>query len=116
MENSACNVKPLHEPLVKIIKKNMDSDENITILSEYFKMFCDPTRLKIIEALLISEMCVCDMANAINLNQSTLSHQIQTLKYMGILKYRKDGKIIYYSIKDESIKEILKITRNKIIK
>lgn len=78
-------------------------------LADFFKVFGDPTRLKILYALSLNEMCVCDLSTILNANQSTVSHQLRLLKQTRLVKYRRDGKNIYYSLNDKHINQIIDI-------
>ena len=101
-----CKCLIIHEELVETAKKNMLDEELIKEIGDFFKIFADPTRIKIIQALFQSEMCVCDIAAVINMKQSAISHQLSLLKQTRLVKYRKTGKIVYYSLNDEHIKLI----------
>lgn len=81
-------------------------DDKVIDLSELFKIFGDSTRIKIINILLDGEMCVNDIASAINISQSAVSHQLRILKSAKLVKYRKDGKEIYYSLVDNHVEKI----------
>ena len=87
------------------INKTPD-DTTFSNLADVFKIFGDVTRLKILYALFDSELCVCDIANELNMNQSAISHQLRTLKTAKLVKNRKEGKIVYYSLDDEHVKHI----------
>ena len=86
----------------------MKSDATLFRLAATFKVLGDPTRTKIISALLQEELCVCDLASLIGLSHSAISHQLRVLRNMNLVKYRKDGRIAYYSLDDEHISAILK--------
>lgn len=88
--------------------KLLDEDKIIDI-SELFKIFGDSTRVKIINVLLDKEMCVNDIVNAINVSQSAVSHQLRILKSSKLVKYRKDGKEIYYSLADDHVEKIFRM-------
>ncbi len=92
---------------VNDIKYYLPKEKSLRLLAEFFSMFSDETRIKIISALSVSELCVNDIANILNLNQTTVSHQLKLLKSIGAVKFRRDGKIIYYSIADKQINECL---------
>ena len=94
--------------LVQKIKKNMLDEDKIIDLSELFKVFGDFTRMKIICALLQGELCVCDIANVTDMSVSAISHQLRILKQAKLVKYKKIGKIVYYSLDDEHVYEIFK--------
>lgn len=91
---------------VKRIEKELPSDEIIFDMAEVFKVFGDSTRMKIISALLQDELCVGDIAILTNSTPSAISHQLRVLKQSKLVKYRKEGKIVYYSLDDEHVKEI----------
>ncbi|HOE56875.1 MAG TPA: metalloregulator ArsR/SmtB family transcription factor, partial [Bacillota bacterium] len=76
---------------------------------ELFKVFGDTTRIKILCALFESEMCVCDIAALLNMNQSAISHQLRVLKQARLVKYRKEGKVVYYSLDDEHVKQVFEV-------
>ena len=84
-------------------------DDKIIDISELFKIFGDSTRVKIINVLLDKEMCVNDIVNAINVSQSAVSHQLRILKSSKLVKYRKDGKEIYYSLADDHVEKIFRM-------
>jgi ArsR family transcriptional regulator len=75
-------------------------------LAEFFKVFGDSTRLKILYALSMSEMCVCDLAALLSMSQSAISHQLKVLRQTRLIKYRKDGKVVYYSLDDDHIRRV----------
>lgn len=101
-----CNV--LHEETVKKVKQKMPEDGFIYDLAELFKVFADSTRMKIIYALLEEELCVCDIANICGTTQSAISHQLRLLKQSKLVKFRREGKTIFYSLDDEHIEQIVK--------
>ena len=102
----SCSCSIIHEDIVNRAKVSMPKEETLYDLAELFKVFGDTTRIKIICALFESEMCVCDIAALLSMNQSAISHQLRVLKQARLVKYRKDGKIVYYSLDDEHIKQI----------
>lgn len=89
------------------IEDTMPPVEELQDLAEFFKVFGDATRLKILYVLMCSEMCVYDIATALGMTQSAISHQLRFLKQLDLVKYRRDGKIIYYSLSDAHIVNIL---------
>ena len=91
---------------VEKIKKKLPNDELIFDMAEIFKVFGDSTRMKIISALLEDELCVGDIAIITNSTPSAISHQLRVLKQAKLVKFRKEGKIVYYSLDDEHVKEI----------
>jgi ArsR family transcriptional regulator, lead/cadmium/zinc/bismuth-responsive transcriptional repressor len=104
IENCSCSI--IHEEVVTKVRESMPMDETLYDLAELFKVFGDTTRIKILCALFESEMCVCDIAALLSMNQSAISHQLRVLKQARLVKYRKDGKVVYYSLDDEHVKQI----------
>ena len=105
-EIDRCDCFVIHEDVVNKVKEKMPLEENLYDLAELFKVFGDSTRIKILCALVESEMCVCDIAVLLNMTQSAISHQLRVLKQSRLVKYRKEGKIVFYSLEDEHIKQI----------
>jgi len=101
-----CNCNVIHEDVVDKVKKALPEDEVLYDLAELFKAFGDSTRVKIICALFESDMCVCDLPAILGVSQSAVSHQLRTLKSARLVKFRREGKVIYYSLDDEHIKHI----------
>ena len=104
IESCSCNV--IHGEIVNKVKEKLPKDETLYDLAELFKVFGDSTRIKILCALFESEMCVCDLSVLLNVSQSAISHQLRVLKQSKLVKFRKEGKIVYYSLDDEHVKEI----------
>ena len=111
MENEEflCQEKCPHFNLINQVKLSNIDREEIQDLSEIFKLFADETRLRIICAILNTELCVCDLCELLNLNQSAVSHQLQLLRKSKLVKYRKEGKQVYYKLQDEHIEGIIKM-------
>ncbi|PRR84030.1 ArsR/SmtB family transcription factor [Clostridium luticellarii] len=101
-----CDVNIIHDNVVNMVKKNITDDISISDMAEFFKVLNDPTRLKIINALMLSEMCVCDICAVLNMSQPAVSHHLKVLKQSKLVKYRRNGKIVYYSLDDKHIKPI----------
>lgn len=102
-----CNCTIIHEETVNEVRKNMLDDDHLFGLAELFKIFGDSTRINILNALSISEMCVCDISAALNMGRSAISHQLRVLKQSKLVKYRKAGKVVYYSLDDQHVNQIL---------
>jgi ArsR family transcriptional regulator len=102
-----CESNCIHEDVVNRVKKNLPDDEILSEAANFFKVFGDKTRIKILSALLDSEMCVCDIACLLEMSQSAISHQLRVLKSNNLVKNRKEGKVVYYSLEDEHVKAIL---------
>ena len=97
----------LNEETIKKVDERMPPEEELEDLAEFFKIFGDTTRLKILNALLCSEMCVLDLARLFGILQSAISHQLRILKQMDLVKNRRDGKTIFYAPADSHIVTIL---------
>ena len=101
-----CGCEEIHEELVNKAKETMPEDETLYDLAELFKVFGDTTRIKILYALFASEMCVCDIADLLGMTHSAISHQLRVLKNARLVKFRKEGKVVYYSLDDNHISQI----------
>lgn len=97
----------LDEEIIGKVDEKMPPEEELQDLGEFFKVFGDVTRLKILYVLLCSEMCVYDIASLLNMSQSAISHQLRVLKQMDLVKNRREGKTIFYSLADGHIVSIL---------
>ena len=102
-----CNGNIIHEDIVVRVKDKLPAEETLYDLAELFKVFGDTTRIKIICALFESEMCVCDIAQLLNMSQSAISHQLRVLKQAQLVKYRREGKTVFYSLADAHVNTIL---------
>ena len=96
----------INKDTVTMVKRNLIMDENALSLANFFKYFCSATRIKILNVLFSSELCMCDISVLLGINHSTISHQLKILKQARLIKSRSDGNIVYYSLDDEHIKEI----------
>ena len=101
-----CDCEVIHAEIVEKVKKMMPPGEDFYDLSVLYKMFSDNTRLRILWALYCSEMCVCDLAVLLNMTKSAISHQLKSLRLANLVKYEKQGKVVYYSLADSHIKDI----------
>lgn len=103
----ACSCNVVHEDVINRVREVMPEEEILYDLADFFKVFGDTTRVKIIYALLKEEMCVCDISILLGMNQSAISHQLRVLRQARIVKFRKEGRVVYYSLDDEHVKNIL---------
>jgi len=101
-----CDCDVIHASVVEKVKKKMPDEGELYDLSDFFKVLGDSTRVKIMWALDESEMCVCDIAVLLNMTKSAISHQLRSLKQANLVKYRKEGKIVFYSLSDDHVKDI----------
>lgn len=106
-EVECCDVTCIHDETVQKVLKHMPEEEIIKGLADFYKVFGDATRVKILCVLLESEMCVCDLAELLGMTQSAISHQLRVLKQMKLVKNRRDGKTVYYSLADGHIQNII---------
>lgn len=97
----------VHEDVVKRVLETQPEDEYLYDLAELFKVFGDTTRIKILYALLESELCVGDIAQILGLSQSAVSHQLRILKDSKLVKFRRNGKIIFYSLDDDHVRNMI---------
>ena len=102
-----CEFIHVHEDIVEKVMKQMPEEEILYDLAELFKIFGDSTRIKILYVLFESEMCVCDIAQLLNLSQSAVSHQLRALKQSKLVKYRREGKTVFYSLADGHVRTII---------
>ena len=107
--DDVCEVFDSHEEVVARVKESMLLEEEYTDLSEFFKIFGNPTRLKIISLLSLEDLCVCDICESLDLNQTTVSNQLRILRANNIVKYQKEGKMARYSLTDNHIEMIYKV-------
>ena len=101
-----CDVPVIHEDVLARVKEKMPDEDPVYEVAELFKVFGDSTRTRIICALNIEEMCVCDLSALLNMTQSAISHQLRLLKVSRIVKSRKQGRVVYYSLDDAHIGQI----------
>ena len=106
-EAESCDVIHVHKDAAEKVQSHLPAEEELLELSGFFKVFGDATRIKILCILLQSEMCVCDLAQTLNMTQSAISHQLRMLKQMKLVKSRREGKTVFYSLADGHIKTIV---------
>ena len=102
-----CELIHVHEDIVEKVKANMPDEETLYDLADLFRIFADSTRIKILYLLFESEMCVCDIAQLLGMTQSAISHQLRVLKQHRLVKFRREGKTIFYSLADHHVENIL---------
>lgn len=109
-----CEQEHIHVDVVEMVKGQMLPANEVTGLSGLFKILGDPTRIRIMWALEQSEMCVCDLSSALGMTKSAVSHQLNTLRQGKLVKYRREGKNVYYSLDDAHVNSIIEIAREHI--
>ncbi|EET61542.1 transcriptional regulator, ArsR family [Marvinbryantia formatexigens DSM 14469] len=107
MEMECCETVEVHEELLKIVNEKMPPEELLYNLAELYKVFGDSTRIRILFVLFEAEVCVCDLARALNMTQSAISHQLRILKQNKLVKSRREGKSIFYSLADDHVRTII---------
>jgi DNA-binding transcriptional ArsR family regulator len=105
-DTDQCECLVIHEEIVAEVRRLMPDDEALFNLADLFKMFGDSTRVRIVSALIHSEMCVCDIAALLGMSKSAISHQLRSLRQTKLVKNRRDGKVVYYSLADDHVKTI----------
>ena len=106
-EIERCGCLFVHEDAVSEVLGEMPDDETLYDLAELFKVFGDSTRIKILYALFEAELCVCDISKLLGLTQSAVSHQLRVLKNSRLVKFRRDGKTVFYSLDDDHVRKII---------
>ncbi|MDR2665148.1 MAG: metalloregulator ArsR/SmtB family transcription factor [Oscillospiraceae bacterium] len=101
-----CDCNVIHEDIVAQVREKMPGDDILLDLADLFKVFSDSTRVRILCALQHSEMCVCDIAFLLGMTKSAISHQLRALRQTRLVKHRRDGKVVYYSLDDEHVSNI----------
>ena len=101
-----CEDNAIHSEIVSNVKSKLPKEETLYDLAELFKVFGDSTRIKILCSLFEAEMCVCDIAVTLGMSQSAVSHQLRVLKNAKLVKFRREGKVVYYSLDDDHVKHI----------
>lgn len=106
-EIECCDTLETHPVLLGIVNEKMPDEEVLYDLAELFKVFGDSTRIRILYVLFESEVCVCDLAEALNMTQSAISHQLRILKQSKLVKSRREGKSVFYSLADDHVRTII---------
>ncbi|MCL2498751.1 MAG: metalloregulator ArsR/SmtB family transcription factor [Defluviitaleaceae bacterium] len=105
-EQSLCDCHAIHDEVIERVRNGMPENKDFYDLANLYKMFADNTRVRILWALSREEMCVCDLAVLLGMTKSAISHQLKSLRLSNLVKYDKQGKIVYYSLADDHIKDI----------
>ena len=104
-----CEITQVHQGAVDQVRQVLPPDEVLSDLADLFKIFGDSTRIKILYALFESELCVNDIAQVVGISQSAVSHQLRVLKTSKLVKFRRDGKAIYYSLDDDHVRSMISL-------
>ncbi len=106
-QQECCEVFQIHEEAVQEVLKHMPDENKLYDLAEVFKIFGDSTRIRILYVLFEAEVCVCDLAQLLNMKQSAISHQLKILKQAKLVKSRREGKSVFYSLADDHVRTII---------
>lgn len=106
-ELECCDTVEVHQDLLKIVNETMPDELELYNLAELFKVFGDSTRIRILYVLFEAEVCVCDLAQVLNMTQSAISHQLKILKQNRLVKSRREGKSVFYSLADGHVRTII---------
>lgn len=107
IDRELCEVRELHLDLLSTVQAQLPDEEQLMDLAELFKIFGDTTRIRILFVLFESEVCVCDLAELLHMTQSAVSHQLSILKRNKLVKSRRDGKSVFYSLADDHVRTII---------
>jgi len=107
MSKDVCEIESINKDAVREVKGKLRNDDEVYQISEQFKLLGNQTRFKILYALLIRDLCVCDLSCILNISQSATSHQLRVLRNAKLVKYVKKGKMVYYSILDNHVKMLI---------
>ena len=102
-----CQCTEVHPDAISITRAGMPEEETLYDLADLFKLFADSTRIRILSALSVSELCVCDIAQLLGMTQSAISHQLRLLKNGKLVRARRDGKTVYYALADEHVRSVI---------
>lgn len=101
-----CDIPLVHEDAVEAALRGRAGEDEVTYLADTFQMLASPTRLRIVEALAVRELCVCDLAVVVGVSQSAVSHQLRQMRHMRIVRYRKEGRMAYYRLDDPHVETL----------
>jgi len=107
MQTTECRTVLVHEDTVRRVGESLPDDESLYDLADFFKLLGDTTRIKLLHALFIAEMCVCDIASLLSVSRSAVSHQLRILRQADIVRTRREGKTVYYRLSDSHIEDIV---------
>ncbi len=110
-----CDCNIIHADMLEKAKQNMLDDETLMNMADFYKALSDSTRIKIINALDESELCVCDISALLNMTKSAVSHQLQNLKDMNLITSRREGKEVMYSLADRHVKEVFEVSKEHVM-
>ena len=106
-DDARCQETVVHQAQIERVQRKMPPDETLMDLAELFKIFGDSTRIRILYALMEGELCVCDIATLLGMSQSAISHQLRLLKQSKLVRYRREGKTVFYALSDSHVKTVI---------
>jgi DNA-binding transcriptional ArsR family regulator len=109
--SDVCSANIIHEDILERVRQEMLPGSLLSDMAEFYKVMGDTTRVSILHALSFSELCVCDISALLGMSQSAVSHQLKTLRQMRLVTSRRDGKVVYYSLNDEHIQQMIELGR-----
>ena len=104
---AVCRETIIHPQAVKAAQENLPAPEELLEMGTYFKILGDPTRLKILYALYKGELCVCDLSVTLGMTVSAISHQLAVLRQAHLVRFRREGKVVFYRLEDDHVKSVL---------
>ena len=107
IEVECCDSLVVHDDIIENVQQRMPDESTMKELADFYKVFGDATRIRILCVLLQQEVCVCDLAAILGMTQSAISHQLRILKQAGLVKFRKEGKTVFYFLADDHVRSIL---------
>ena len=108
IRSDICQIRCVHPEVVARVKEKLPARQILMNLAEFFKVFGDDTRIRILTALYEEELCVCDLVEVLGMNQSAVSHQLRVLRGAKVVKFRKEGKMVYYCLDDDHVRKLLR--------
>ena len=111
-EIEVCSETCIHQDKLDLVRKNMPDEEELYDLAEFFKIFADSTRIRILFVLFETPLCVCDLAEALGMKQPAVSYQLRILKQARLVKSRREGRTVYYSLSDDHVRGIIAMGRD----
>lgn len=110
-----CDCDTIHSELVEKAKKGILDEDKLLLIADFYKALSDSTRIKIVDLLSVNELCVCDIAVILNMTKSAVSHQLKNLREMNLIKSRKQGKEVWYSLADDHVQEVFNVSLEHVL-
>lgn len=110
MDQDLCQVTVINEQRIALARQKMPDERVMTEMADIFKLLGDVTRVKILQALAVTELCVCDLAALLEMTSSAISHQLRLLRASGIVRFRKEGKVVYYRLVDGHVQTLVEVS------